>query len=220
MNSCDHPEIEFVESQINTLKTVVAKREAELKKVQESDNLKAKRIMNLESQLNEARKTACFQNLNSDDLKITNLENKTICLEEQVTLLTSKFEIFQSNMEKPSNTKNHSENPKKIYTCDTCDMDFCDKGSLKNHKDTDHQASKVYACDICDRYFCEKSALKDHTRNAHEDKTKKAESCITCDIQFDDKESLKIHEENVHSMDLSTPCSVPNAHTKPSIGMT
>ena len=214
VNSCDHPEIEFMESQINTLKTVVAKREAELKKVQESDNLKAKRIMNLEAQLNEARKTACFQNLNSEDLKITNLENKTSCLEEQVILLTSKFETFQSNMEKPSNTKTPFENPKKIYSCDTCDMDFCNKGSLKNHKDTYHQARQIFACEICDRNFGEKSALKEHTRNEHEDKTEKAESCNTCDMKFDDKESLNIHKENVHTKNLIFSCDNCDYKTK------
>ena len=52
----EHPEKEFLMSQINTLKSIVAKREAELKKSNESNELKAKRIMNLEAQLKEARK--------------------------------------------------------------------------------------------------------------------------------------------------------------------
>ena len=63
VGACDHPDIEFLESQIITLKSVVARRETEVKKLKESDNLKAKHIMQLESQLTEARNTVCLQEI-------------------------------------------------------------------------------------------------------------------------------------------------------------
>ena len=55
---CNHREAEFLHIQLNTLKSVIVKREVELKKIEESDWIKAKRIMHLEAQLKEARKFA------------------------------------------------------------------------------------------------------------------------------------------------------------------
>ena len=111
---CDHPDIEFLESQIYTLKSVLARREIELKKLEESDNLKAKKIMNLEAQLNEARKAACqtetIRNITARDSsttcpeinKINNLENKTNLIEQQLFLLISRIETSQINSNKTS----------------------------------------------------------------------------------------------------------------------
>ena len=88
----DHPENDFLESQINSLKSVIAMREAELKKCKESNDLKSKRIMYLEEQLNQARKlsgrstaAATFnENQNEHDLNkaaIETLEARTSTIE-------------------------------------------------------------------------------------------------------------------------------------------
>ena len=47
----DKPELEFLQSQLDSCRSIIAQREAELEKVKESDSLKAKRIMQLEAQL-------------------------------------------------------------------------------------------------------------------------------------------------------------------------
>ena len=51
----DKPELEFLQSQLDSCRGIIAQREAELKKMKESDTLKAKRIMQLDAQLEEAR---------------------------------------------------------------------------------------------------------------------------------------------------------------------
>ena len=53
----DNPENEFLQATVDTLKSTIAKNDLEIKKLKESNEIKAKRIMNLESQLEEARNT-------------------------------------------------------------------------------------------------------------------------------------------------------------------
>ena len=133
--TCEHADKEFLESQINTLKSVVARREAELKKVQESDNLKAKRIMQLEAQLSEARDAVCLLNSNgsekipdvpelSDKGKqnenhlLSNLANKTTNLENQMTILLSKFDNLQQDLKKDAQEEvpTNSSKTQKCYS--------------------------------------------------------------------------------------------------------
>ena len=106
-------------SQINTLKSVVAKREAELKKVQESESLKTKRIIQLEAQFREATHdgTNNISQDNHDQQKIYILEEKTNNLEKQVTLLFSKLDVFQHTSSPQPSTEYR-------YTCEVCDNQF------------------------------------------------------------------------------------------------
>ena len=51
---CDHPDIDFLEMQIETLKSIVAQKELETTKLKQSDAIKTKQINNLEAKLQEA----------------------------------------------------------------------------------------------------------------------------------------------------------------------
>ena len=53
----DSPDTEFLNSTINTLTGTIARNELELKKLRESNDLKLKRIVQLETQVKEARNT-------------------------------------------------------------------------------------------------------------------------------------------------------------------
>ena len=54
--STENPETEFLRSQVDTPKSIVSQNDEELKKVKQSNDLKAKRINQLEAQLQEAQK--------------------------------------------------------------------------------------------------------------------------------------------------------------------
>ena len=190
---CDHPDKDFLESQINTLKSIVAKREAELKKVQESDNLKAKRIMNLEAQLNEARKTVCqvkdFAKDNHDktsnenqteNIKITNLELKTNSLEQQVTILFSKLETINHAKEEPKVSG-------KIFSCDLCEAEFQEKVNLKKHKELSHGA--LYKCDDCPFTTVSPTSLDSHKKTQ-----KRHFSCPSCEFKTENESYLNKHK--------------------------
>ena len=97
-NLCDHPDTEFLEMQIVTLKSSLAKKELEHNKVKQSDALKVKQINNLEAKLQVAMNTlkekeetqqrnpenVSYQVLDQPEnssLKYQFLENKTSYLE-------------------------------------------------------------------------------------------------------------------------------------------
>ena len=193
---CDHPDLEFLESQINTLKSLVATREAELKKVQESDNLKAKKIMNLEAQLSEARKSSCQTNIpdmkntetskenlgEPDHSKITNLEIKTTSLESQITLLMTKIE----NIEVTTGTTNRT-----VYSCDLCDSEFDTRMNLKSHKEEQHCIQ--YQCNICTFTSPNPGHLEEHM-STH----KKYLTCTNCDYKTEEQSKLTEHKQIQH----------------------
>ena len=144
--SCNHPEKEFLESQINTLKSIVAKREAELKKVQESDKLKSKKIMLLEAQLNEARKSILSPDNtseishDSERKKIETLELKTNHLEDQIAILFSKLEIQTEN-----DSPQIIEQTRNVFICHICGLESLLKEDLKKHISSIHTSTTVSA---------------------------------------------------------------------------
>ena len=183
------PEKEFLTSQINTLKSIVAKREAELKKVQESDNLKAKRIRNLEAQLDEARKQG-YNEITPEHpevisnplslLKIKNLEDKTEKLEHQVELLFSK-------LENPTHTVG---NPSICYICEVCDVEFHNKGDLRMHQDEVHRT--LYHCEYC-KFTAEDSKTMNDQKQTH-----RLHHCTNCSFRTISKNDIEKHKHDVH----------------------
>ena len=92
-------ENEFLQATIDTLKATLAKNGLEIKKLKESNDIKTKRIMNLETQIEEARNNyamhqcpnmaeASIKNVDENytnrfqDVKIALLENMTNSLEQ------------------------------------------------------------------------------------------------------------------------------------------
>ena len=107
--------MEFLQSQLDSCRGVIAQREAELKKLKESDSLKAKRIMQLEAQLQEARHLITKSSKTTeepvpisasdpiptilnhkDDVKVILLEAKTNTLEHQMASISSKIDSLQA----------------------------------------------------------------------------------------------------------------------------
>ena len=119
------PKIEFLQSQLDSCRGIIAQREAELKKIKESDTLKTKRIMQLDAQLQEATNlinktsstnpvpvepimaqlTPNLQSSSHENSKILILENKTTSLEIQLTTLSSKLDTIQTMFILGSKTK-------------------------------------------------------------------------------------------------------------------
>ena len=144
----DSPDVEFLNATINTLKGTVAKNEIELKKLKESNDLKVKRILQLEAQVEESKRIitshkCAVPKSNDDDSRnflkespeiadkcqqrmVSTLEARTVNLEQNMAILSAKFESFtlikQNSHKIPS------------FICDICDGEFYDKSILKSHK--------------------------------------------------------------------------------------
>ena len=195
---CDHPDIEFLESQINTLKSIVAKREAELKKIQESDNLKAKKIMNLESQLAEARKLACQTKTITDtqtvsnnlfeSSKIDSLETKTNNLENQIKLLSTKIDSIDAY--KRVNCPENIPEVNIIYSCNFCESEFETKMNLNDHIQKTHAGHQSLKCDICNFTTSQESSIKAHMEtHSH----RQYIHCKLCEFQANTEDDLRTH---------------------------
>ena len=210
---CEHHNLEFLESQINTLKSIVAKREAELKKVQESDNLKAKKIMNLETQLNEARKLACQTNSIPetqtnhgsfmDSSKIYNLETRTNYLENQIILLSSKLEKIEVN---PSKAQPISPpGIITVYPCDLCECDFNSRQELNVHRNEKH--SHIHAC-----HTCKLTKTQSISQNLPEQTYSQTIDCNFCTFKARTEIELNIHIKDMHQK--CQDCSYHAIHSK------
>ena len=156
--ACNHSDREFLESQINTLKSIVAKREADLKTLKDSDNLKAKRIMQLESQLKEARDAICRKKSIEEDVNKESIDNvlekRTKILEVQMNEVLSKISLFERSLYKDPTTSS------KILVCEICDETFDEKSKLKNHKKEVHFIDLV--CKYCGFLSNDNAAIEEH----------------------------------------------------------
>ena len=161
--------------------------------MQESDNLKAKRIMNLEAQLNEARKTVCQVNdlakdnhdktsneNQTENIKITNLELKTNSLEQQVTILFSKLETINHAKEAP-------KVPGKLFPCDLCEAEFQEKVNIKKQKELSHGA--LYKCDDCPFTTVSPTSLDSHKKTHRQQFL-----CPSCEFKTENETYLNKHK--------------------------
>ena len=201
---CNHPDKEFLISQINTLKSVIAKREAELKKVQESETLKTKKIIQLEAQLSEARKIGCItlDEENDETQRIKKLEMKTTTLENQVTILFNKLENRESYTQ--------------VFNCDICDSEFNQRDALNKHKrethvttENDviqnrrhHQSTNQYEqlyCPRCDYISTSDTDLNKHMQTEHH-------KCNSCSYHAIHQKDLRRHKITMHNQ--VNPCTL------------
>ena len=197
--ACNHPDKEFLMSQINTLKSVIAKREAELKQIQESDKLKAKKIMQLEAQLNEARTNGCIVNddnkVTQENEKIKNLEMKTSILENQINLILNKLD----NRE-PVDTL--------LFSCDQCDSEFSHKDELQKHRRERHVRSEDEAMKrqhyqqtlIQEQFYCAKCDYRLQTYNDLEEHLQTQHmKCNLCSYHAIHQNDLRRHKITMHN---------------------
>ena len=158
----ENPDVEFLQATINSLKGTLAKNELEMKKLKESNELKIKRISNLEAQVEDAKnifaKNKC-DNFPSEEvstpqivtsnldgchqMKLVSLEGRTTNLEQNLTLLMTKLEHFQLNSQSLNKTSGNliisPPEPHSIYICEICEEEFPTKLSLKKHKESIHE---------------------------------------------------------------------------------
>ena len=214
----DLPNVEFLQTTIDALKATVSKNELEMKKLKESNDMKLKRIISLEAQL-EIAKTASaehkcneevfkqntstredisemYSNTNVDIMKVIFLENKTNTLEQNITLLASKIETMQmlAMYNRPQETVN------KLFSCELCDEEYDSKQTLKDHKYSKH--SDTFKCTQCDYTANEQSLLENHMYNEHTYYANFPDIhfCEKCNFSSQFKEVVVNHTKESHAV--------------------
>ena len=209
---CEHPGIDFLEMQIETLKSTVAQKELEATKLKQSDVIKTKQINNLEAKLQEAMKTL-HQKTNNSEIpemrpQLNNNISQTPCSEEnsrlqyleikssnhelQLGLLASKFDSLLMKFVTSANTSPVQENSTKViekFICEICNFEVQTKGDIEKHKKEHHQ-TKI-SCHKCQFTTTNIDALKNHKTNEH---PQVLHHCQYCEF-----ETIHLNQLNKHT---------------------
>ena len=195
-----NPQIEFYIAQITSLKVALAQKDTELKKVVESDRLKAQKIMTLNAEIQEHRNNMFIPNTTStndepttivitsdNNFKVHILELKATNLEQQLSKLESKVESLQINITTRSDYRHVcNESQPTSFPCKKCDFETSKKHELKEHYRTTHP-QKQFQCDGCDFTSVHNNQLQKHIRTTH----------ATHRFQCDQCSYIGIHEKDL-----------------------
>ena len=96
--NAESPNIEFLNATIDSLKGTIAKNELELKKLREANDLKLKRIMQLEAQVEESRATFTKHKCEKVAAVIEGQANLPQALETRTLTLEHKFLYSMLNL--------------------------------------------------------------------------------------------------------------------------
>ena len=214
------PETEFLQTTVDTLKATVAMNEMEIKKLKESNDIKAKRILSLESQVQESRnhitshKCPILENDSVTDksndtndvyqkVKINSLENRTNAIEHCITILTSKMDNLQLNLvtkaSEPSvcNTI-RSQEILKIFCCESCEYETSEKCKLKEHVETHKLTS--FKCQKCSYVAIHNKDLNRHDKTMHsQTEFPEVFGCNRCQYSTQHRDNLREHVQNTHT---------------------
>ena len=204
-----NPTVEFLQATINTLKSTIAKNELELKKWKESNDLKLKRIVQLEAEVEEAKhiitkhkceslvEKSCHHIYESaatlassaseeSSSKLSNIESRTSTLEKSISLLAAKFESFQAVASSTSQPIPETLNQLK-FVCEICDDEFSEKNQLLNHKAKNHTDTQ---------YHSDYLPLYDKTEQI--EKTFEVYACDKCEFTTQHENTLIEHKRSSH----------------------
>ena len=199
-------------AQVTSLKVALAQKEAEFKKVVESDRLKAQKIMTLNAELQEFRNTfiketstnisvepsviSTNSNINDDKIKVHILELKTSNLEQLVNKLESKIDALQINVTTRNNLRDTYREPQPMqFPCKKCDFEAHTKPQLQEHYKEVHP-QKQHPCDKCEFTTIQKGQLEKHMRTTHIPHKFQCDLCSYKGIHTND---LNRHINTMHS---------------------
>ena len=188
---------ELLQIQINALKVSNTQKDAEIKKLKESNDLKLRRINQLEliTKKNNPDTT--------EPSKVEILEEKTKNMQVTIDLILSRLNseervrrsfqceycnyIFE-NIEDLQTHKNNEHSPK--IKCKKCHGIFNDTVELNEHLKTEHPL-KVHSCEKCDFVTQHENQLTKHIKD-HMNR------CDKCDFYSKNKDNMYYHVTRMH----------------------
>ena len=117
----DNPETEFLKSQVDTLKSLVSQNDEEFKKLKQSNELKSKRIIQLESKLQEAHNCIAQQSkvnkttpiiITDKDAKEDDQNPRVQLLEQKCTFIIDQLNSLFTRLDRK---------PETVVLCGTCE---------------------------------------------------------------------------------------------------
>ena len=149
--------------------------------------------------------------------KIELLASKTSSLEQQLGILSSKFESFlitstastTSSYSVPTLASPSTNNGQR-YACESCDYEAVTKENIKDHKKNVHD--KLYSCAKCEFTCTDLDTFKLHKSDTH---PPVIYSCDMCNFDTFHNNQLEKHRRTKHSDDFSCPnCTFKAANAR------
>ena len=135
--------------------------------------------------------------------KVSSLENRTIYLEQNLALLSAKFERFQIASiatEKINEKQDSGRSDTIVYVCSLCDEEHNKKDNLNEHiriahtiKNNDH-----LRCIQCSYIAIHEKDLRRHVWQMHSPDDDEIMYCNACDFSTQYESNLNEHIENTH----------------------
>jgi len=88
----------------------------------------------------------------------------------------------------------HKSESIRLYHCELCHIGFATAGSLKQHRESQHEGTSYY-CDLCDHSSTTKENLKIHKKCIH---NKVKFNCDTCEYSSSSRANLIRHIQDLH----------------------
>ena len=193
----ENPEIEFLKSQIDTLKSVLSQNDEEIKKLKQSNDLKSRRITQLESKLEEAQHFVTQQARISTTTPKPHSEDS----ESRITLVEQKYNFVMDQINFLSTKIDQkSSNPSINFACIQCDFIAVAKNDLSNHISDIH--SRTFNCSKCDFTSTKSIDIKEHKSKSHPIIMLRCEQCI---FETQHNSQLVKHMKTVH-IESKHPC--------------
>ena len=196
----ENPATDFLKSQVDTLKSVVSQNDAEIKKLKQSNDIKSKRINQLESQLQEATNLIAQQARVSKDPNpnphtipedfAQNVPNpRTDLLEQKYDFLMSQVNMLTLRLSEIGNNRAQS-----TFACSKCEYETNLKADLSKHVEDTHE--RLYTCSQCDFKSESSQEISEHKRRVHQ---QKKYECAECEFETFQPKELEKHIRDIHS---------------------
>ena len=200
------PENEFLKTALDACRSNIVQQQTELKKLKESNDLRNKRIMQLETQVGAAasfisdRGTGESTSSNTSSDSLSRLNDSLNLLMTKLALLTDQSSAHNQSVNVYNNAC-HLQKPEIVNkTTQTVEsMDAYDKSGDKQNDFVED----VLKCTICNKTFETSTHLEDHIETAHSQLS--LLSCCSCDARFSSTKQLEEHISQRH-VPLSLPC--------------
>ena len=234
------PEKEFLQTALDSCRSTIIQQEADIKRLKECMDLRNKKIMQLEGQVNFA--SDCLASTDKSNAPTSNKPTayQTSCdCQESLKLIHSKLDSLSTLPKAPVNNIhiNNSHSYPKIcpenqtsqstqtdqfyIACKTCEKTpipdvTLEKHIVQFHEEMDTSRTVLYNCHACGESFGSNTSLQTHMITEHgASPPNHPHVCSMCTSTFTSRDTLlkhigDTHEKNCFQCDLCNNTSSPN----------
>ena len=208
----DNPEAEFQKTALDSCRSTIVQQQSEIKRLNETLDIRNKRIIQLEDQINVAASYMSSRDSNKgDDNTNTIVPLNNSALSDNILLIINKLSLLTDQLSTKNHTVNvynttrvlHDQNPssnssKATQTDIPCDEIVLDSTTVMDIEEVLEEV--VPQCTICGKIFKTAADLDSHIDSVHANHT--SFKCDYCDTKLISKQNLQEHISKKHETEF------------------